>query len=273
MSLDVVNNTSHEETNGLHPCGVIKGGAVFENWREFPYTNVSHHGSTCCEMAREWLYAMDYTQLNGGSPFTGPRWLRQRYNWGPTVYPIHWCEAVEEKTLDCGALASLSREVFKSRNVRAYPAQLVQQFTTHATAQWQKKWSEKEASTHWINDDVIYHEGCAILTKETKSKSGIRAQAGGFVPFRKTVMAACSPSEFVPMTETIFLFFNGAITKSRQIAGKNLKRSNLPPWRNEQLKIYLNKKHFETKCFYFWLRLPLSKRLHLIATKMTGKIS
>jgi hypothetical protein len=170
MSLDVVNNTSHEETNGLHPCGVIKGGAVFENWREFPYTNVSHHGSTCCEMAREWLYAMDYTQLNGGSPFTGPRWLRQRYNWGPTVYPIHWCEAVEEKTLDCGALASLSREVFKSRNVRAYPAQLVQQFTTHATAQWQKKWSEKEASTHWINDDVIYHEGCAILTEGNEIK-------------------------------------------------------------------------------------------------------
>jgi hypothetical protein len=170
MSLDVVNNTSHEETNGLHACGVIKGGAVFENWREFPYTNVSHHGSACCEMAREWLYAMDYTQLNGGSPFTGPRWLRQRYNWGPTVYPIHWCEAIEEKTLDCGALASLSREVFKSRNVRAYPAQLVQQFTTHATAQWQKKWIEKEASTHWINDDVIYHEGCAILTEGNEIK-------------------------------------------------------------------------------------------------------
>lgn len=170
MSLDVVNQISHEETNGYHACGVIKGGAVFENWREFPYTNVSHHGSACCEMAREWLYAMDYTQLNGGSPFTGPRWLRQRYNWGPTVYPIHWCEAVEEKTLDCGALASLSREVFKSRNVRAYPAQLVQQFTTNATAQWQKKWSEKEASTHWINDDVIYHEGCAILTEGNEIK-------------------------------------------------------------------------------------------------------
>jgi hypothetical protein len=170
MSLDVVNNTFHEETNGYHACGVIKGGAVFENWREFPYTNVSHHGSACCEMAREWIYAMDYTQLNGGSPFTGPRWLRQRYNWGPTVYPIYWCEAVEEKTLDCGALASLSREVFRSRNVRAYPAQLVQQFTTNATAQWRKKWSEKEASTHWINDDVIYHEGCAILTEGNEIK-------------------------------------------------------------------------------------------------------
>jgi hypothetical protein len=170
MSLDVVNKISHEETNGFHPCGVIKHGAVFENWRDFPPTNVSHHGSACCEMAREWLYAMDYTQLNGGSPFTGPRWLRQRYNWGPTVYPIYWCEAVEEKTLDCGALASLSREVFRSRNVRAYPAQLVQQFSTHATAQWQKKWSEKEASTHWINDDVIYHEGCAILTEGNEIK-------------------------------------------------------------------------------------------------------
>lgn len=171
MSLDAVNNNSHHETtNGYHACGVIKNGAVYDNWRNFPFSDVSHHGGTCCEMAREWIYAMDHTQLNGGSPLTGPRWLRQRYTWGPTVYPIYWCEAVEEKNLDCGALAAISREIFKSRGVRAFPAQLVQRFSTDATEQWQKKWDAKSASTHWINDDVIYHEGCAVLTEGNEIK-------------------------------------------------------------------------------------------------------
>lgn len=165
MSLDVVNKSIETvESNGYRPCGVITNGAVFENWRNFPPSNISHHGTTCCEMAREWIYAMDHAHLNGGSPLTGPRWLRHLYNWGPTVYPIHWCEVVEEKTLDCGVLGALSREVFKARGVRAFPAQLIQKFTTNATTQWQRKWNDKEASTHWINDDIIYHEGCAIIT-------------------------------------------------------------------------------------------------------------
>jgi hypothetical protein len=171
MSLGVGSKTVETlETNNLAPCGVVKADAVFENWQYFPYSTISHHGTMCCEMAREWIYAMDFSQLNGGNPLTGPRWLRLRYNWGPTKYPIHWCEAIEQKTLDCGAHAALSREVFNARGVRSFPAQLVQQFSKNATSQWQLKWDENDTSTHWIKEDVIYHEGCAVLTGENEIK-------------------------------------------------------------------------------------------------------
>ena len=170
MSLGVVKTTESHETNNSQPCGVVSAAAVFDNWQHFPFSGISHHGSMCCEMAREWINAMDFSQLNGGNPLTGPRWLRQKYNWGPTQYPIHWCEVIEQKTLDCGAHAALSREVFAARGVRSFPAQLVQQFSKNATSQWQRKWDEKETSTHWIKDDVIYHEGCAVLIGENEIK-------------------------------------------------------------------------------------------------------
>jgi hypothetical protein len=137
--------------------------AVFDKWRDFPVSRFSHHGEMCCEIAREWLFAMDFSQLGGGSRLTGPRWIRQRYNWGPTRWQIHWCEAIDRKTLDCGAQAALAHEVFTMRGVRSYPVQLVQQYSKEATAQWTKRWDGEETSLYWINEDLIYHEGCAVV--------------------------------------------------------------------------------------------------------------
>jgi hypothetical protein len=118
----------------------------------------------CCEIAREWLNAMDYSNLNGGSVLTGPRWIRQRYGWGPTKWQIHWCEVVRQTSLDCGAQAALANEVFASRNVKSYPVQLVQEFSIDATNQWAHKWTGAEISDFWINENLIYHEGCAVET-------------------------------------------------------------------------------------------------------------
>jgi hypothetical protein len=121
-------------------------------------------------MAREWVLAMDYSQLNAGSPLTGPRWIRQKYTWGPSKWPIHWCEAIRRKTLDCGALAALAHEVFIARGVRSYPVQLIQQFTEHATQQWSKRWGAEDVAVQWIKEDLIYHEGCAISVGGTEIK-------------------------------------------------------------------------------------------------------
>ena len=137
--------------------------AVFDKWRDFPVSKFAHHGETCCEIAREWLFAMDFSQLGGESRLTGPRWIRQRYDWGPTRWQIHWCEAIDRSTLDCGAQAALAHEVFTMRGVRSYPVQLVQQYSRDATAQWSKRWDDEETSVHWINEDLIYHEGCAVV--------------------------------------------------------------------------------------------------------------
>ncbi|HYG10964.1 MAG TPA: hypothetical protein VD835_13530 [Pyrinomonadaceae bacterium] len=143
-------------------------GGAMAKWEHFPASTIFHHGKPCCRVAREWIFSTDYSQLNGENPLTGPRWLRLKYTWGPSVWPISWCEAVRQKTLDCGALAALANEVFATRGVKSYPAQFVQQYTEEATRQWRKKWDGKEASVHWIKEDLIYHEGCAVVVRENE---------------------------------------------------------------------------------------------------------
>jgi hypothetical protein len=142
--------------------------AAIEKWQHFPASTISHHGEQCCQIAREWVLSTDYSQLNAGNRLTGPRWLRQKFTWGPTTWPIYWCEAVEQKMLDCGALAALAQAVFTERGVRSYHAQFIQQYSEDATRQWSKRWDGDEASTHWIKEELIYHEGCAVVVRENE---------------------------------------------------------------------------------------------------------
>jgi hypothetical protein len=141
-----------------------------EKWRDFPYSALSHHGKTCCEVSREWLLAMDYSQLCSANALTAPRWIRQRWTWGPCTWSLHWCEAVRRKTLDCGALAAIAHQIFLNRGVESYPVQLIQEFNPDAVNQWQTKWESDECSPHWLSDDLIYHEGCAVVTAENEIK-------------------------------------------------------------------------------------------------------
>jgi hypothetical protein len=76
---------------------------------------------------------------------------------------MHWCEAAERKTLDCGALGALAHELFKARGVRSYPAQFIQRYTGDSARHWRQKWAGDDCSSHWIEDDLIYHEGCAVV--------------------------------------------------------------------------------------------------------------
>ena len=69
----------------------MEAAAAINKWQHFPASVISHHGERCCEIAREWILSMDYAQVNAGSLLAGPRWLRQRYTWGPSSWPIHWC--------------------------------------------------------------------------------------------------------------------------------------------------------------------------------------
>jgi len=141
-----------------------------ERWQHFPYSCFSHHNAACCEVAREWIIANDFAQLNGGDLRTGPRWLRQKYEWGPSLWPMHWCEVVERDVIDCGAHAALAHEAFAARGVTAFRTQFVQKYSADATAQWRKKWSDAEVSDHWLTDDAIYHEGNALLVENDEVK-------------------------------------------------------------------------------------------------------
>jgi hypothetical protein len=139
-------------------------------WRTFPNSQISHHGAPCCDIAYEWLIAFDYAQLNGGDMLSGPRWMREHSAWGPTVWPIHWCEAVDAKVVDCGVHAAIAHEVFIARGVTAFRAQFVQRYGGDTVACWRRNWEEKDASAHWIDGDLIYHEGNAVLVRDNTVK-------------------------------------------------------------------------------------------------------
>jgi hypothetical protein len=141
-----------------------------EPWQTFPYSCLSHHGTACCDIAREWVLAMDFAQLNGADLSSGPRWLRAKFKWGPSAWPMHWCEVVRRDTIDCGAHAALSREVFAARGLVAFPAQLVQRYSEDATEQWRGSWSKEDVSCHWLDGEHIYHEAAALLVRDGEVK-------------------------------------------------------------------------------------------------------
>ncbi len=148
----------------INEADFVDADGALKLWQDWPASTLSHHGAACCRVAREWVVATDYAQLGGESVLAGPRWIRHRYPWGPSRWPIHWCEAVRRKTLDCGALAALAHVVFLARGVRSFPAQFIEQFTEDAARDWQSRWADEETPSDWIKGDLIYHEGCAVVT-------------------------------------------------------------------------------------------------------------
>ncbi|MDQ3816510.1 MAG: hypothetical protein M3362_02315 [Acidobacteriota bacterium] len=154
----------------LNEAAFVDLDGAIERWQHFPPSSISHHGRRCCRVAREWIFSTDYSQLNGENFLAGPRWLRHKFTWGPSPWPIRWCELVERKTLDCGALAALALEVFAARGVRSFPAQFIQRFSENATQHWTCKWRDEGNSVHWVKEDLIYHEGCAIIVRDNEIK-------------------------------------------------------------------------------------------------------
>ena len=144
--------------------------AIGGKWEHFPNSHVSHHGAACCDIAHAWLIAFDQAQLNGGDRMTGPRWIRARSDWGPSAWPIHWCEAVGAETIDCGVHAALAHEVFAARGVRTFRAQFQQRYSPEAARSWRGKWGAANVSDHWIDGDTIYHEGNAVLVDDGEVK-------------------------------------------------------------------------------------------------------
>ena len=142
----------------------------FARWENFPVSWLSHHGEDCCESARHWFRAMDFAQLNGGELMSGPRWIRQKYVWGPSAWPLHWCEALKAKVIDCGAHSALAQEAFEARGLTSFRAQFVQAYDRRAIDQWRTKWGEDQVSDHWLGDKNIYHEGNALLVAPDEVK-------------------------------------------------------------------------------------------------------
>lgn len=149
---------------------VVDLDAGIARWENFPASHMSHHGTACCEIAREWIIGMDFSQLNSGHALTGPRWLRKLFKWGPSKWPIHWCEAVDAKTLDCGALGALSHQLYLARGVRSFAAQFILEFNDVSTRHWTETWGAAGSCAPWISEGLIYHEGCAVAVEGNEIK-------------------------------------------------------------------------------------------------------
>jgi hypothetical protein len=83
---------------------------------------------------------------------------------------MHWCEAVQENTLDCGALGALSHELYRARGVRSFPAQFILEFNDVSTRHWSETWGAAGSCAPWISEGLIYHEGCAVAVGDDEIK-------------------------------------------------------------------------------------------------------
>lgn len=129
-------------------------------WANWSPSILSHHGEECCSTARAWFLAMNRSLWRGQG---GPGWIAQRFPWGPTRWPLHWCTAMDAEELDCGAHAALTLEAFRSRGIRAVPVQLVQRQESHHLPHFHGWWESGGAAPGWAGHGASYHEACATI--------------------------------------------------------------------------------------------------------------
>lgn len=123
---------------------------------------ISDHGGECCRAARTWFRCLSVAAAsrNPGPP----TWIRERWEWGPSEWPLHWCQIPGLKTLDCGALACLARTALGHTGAIVLPVQLLEGFDTSAVEQWRAVWEScPAAAPSWTWESIAYHEAAAIL--------------------------------------------------------------------------------------------------------------
>jgi hypothetical protein len=174
-------------------------------WVRASASVLGRHGA-CCDRARDWLCAMarsyDFAATDG-LIYAGPSWLAKRYQWGPTRWPIAWCEAVAAKVVDCGVFAAFARAIFHAKGIDAYPGQVLREFAEASTAHWQERWAAVPGAFNWIGERIVYHEVCVVTVGPDEARvydptdavwldPGIRRGHGSHVAIRAEVPTAMS---------------------------------------------------------------------------------
>jgi hypothetical protein len=147
-------------------------------WLDHCGSEITYHDGDCCRQARSWFLgwarSMDSASLVEAG-VRAPTWLSQRFEWGPSRWPIAWCELIEQKVIDCGVFAALAREVFQDQGLSVFPAQVVLQYGEKCTQHWSAFWKldPLETKAHhrtedshelfpWIGVRHVYHEICVV---------------------------------------------------------------------------------------------------------------
>lgn len=132
---------------------------VLEELEARPASVISHHGAPCCQIAEGWFRAM--ARSLAGSDIE-PRWVSERWAWGPRRWPLSWCEAVHLAELDCGALAHLAEVAFRETGRVVVRAQLVEAHSGEQCAQWAARWQAVPEAPRWIWEGLVYHEAVGV---------------------------------------------------------------------------------------------------------------
>jgi len=160
------------ETGLIQKLSWLKGEAQAPLWLDHCGSEILQHDGKCCAQAKSWFLgwarSMDSASLVE-SGVRAPVWLSQRFEWGPSRWPIAWCELIEQKVIDCGVFAALARETFLDQGVAAFPAQVVLRYGERCTQHWNAYWkldSSTNEESHelfpWIGTRHVYHEICVV---------------------------------------------------------------------------------------------------------------
>lgn len=174
-------------------------------WARASVSTLTHHGA-CCDRARNWLVAMarshDFAATDG-LLYAGPCWLTQRWQWGPTKWPIAWCDAVRAETVDCGVFSAFAVEIFRAKGLEAYQGQVLRHYAEASAVHWRHKWAAMPEAFNWIGRHVVYHEICVLRVGRHEARvfdptdgvwlePGIRAGHGAHLAIRAELPEALS---------------------------------------------------------------------------------
>jgi hypothetical protein len=165
------------------PLGqLLHSDEVAQGWIEHPTSSLLHHDKACCEEARLWFLSLACSMdgwATGQFELKAPTWLSQKYEWGPSLWPMSWCELMKEETIDCGVFAALARDIFRAQGHQAHGGQCLLQYNDRCTGHWQDLWKERMPSLDrqrefkgfkWIGQSVVYHEVCIIEMADQTAK-------------------------------------------------------------------------------------------------------
>lgn len=97
------------------------------------------------------------------SPY--PRWLTDRFSWGPVDHPISWCELRDDIAIDCGTHAAIARNLLEVSGEKTVAVQLIEQYTPNTIDQWREEWGSDHDS--WLGGSQAYHEVIGVVDNET----------------------------------------------------------------------------------------------------------
>ncbi|NUT48023.1 MAG: hypothetical protein HOV94_12045 [Saccharothrix sp.] len=131
-----------------------------------PSTLVAHPGCAGCLDARVWALAVDRADptpaLDGD---LGLGRLFRHFRWGPSAWPVAWCDLPRAGVVDCGVFADVSAVVLAARGVECTRLQLVEAAEPAQTALWRARWARAACPDAWIlSDRAVYHEALVVRT-------------------------------------------------------------------------------------------------------------